>query len=69
MNGFLPPAVSTQAENGIRRSDPESEGMAIRNPINTGSSLSTSWNLPAVGPNKATAAKPEKKPMVAPRSA
>ncbi len=66
--GFLPPVVSTQAENGIRSREPESAGMETRKPIIRGVSSMTSLKRLAVGPNRATAAKPTKKPRVAPKS-
>src|SRR3972149_11209233 len=65
INGLRPPVVSTQAPKGIRNNEPDREGMATRKPIITGLNPITSLNLCAVGPNKATAAKPMKKPSVA----
>ena len=61
-----PPVVSTQAENGIRSSEPDSAGIATRNPTDIALSCIASLNRAAVGPNSATAAKPTKNPIVAP---
>ena len=66
-NGLRPPVVSTQAEKGMRSSEPESMGMATSKPTNTGLSCMTSLNLCAVGPYNDTAAKPMKNPNVAPK--
>ncbi len=67
-NGLRPPVVSTQAEKGMRSSEPDSAGMAIRKPTAMGDRCIASWKRPAVGPNRATAAKPTKNPRVAPKS-
>jgi len=64
--GFLPPVVSTQAEKGILKREPDRAGVATRNPTMTGPRSMTSWMLFAVGANNETAAKPTKKPRVAP---
>src|SRR5215470_2888709 len=64
-NGLRPPVVSTHAENGIRSSDPESAGAETRKPTMIGDRCITSWNLLAVGPNRATAANPAPNPRVA----
>src|SRR3989304_3553859 len=64
--GFRPPAVSTQGANGILRNDPESDGIATRNPTCSGVSPRVCLMAAAVGPNNATAAKPIKNPSVAP---
>src|SRR5512134_2048818 len=64
--GFLPPVVSTQAEKGIRRREPEREGTATRKPISSGVRSRIPLRLFAVGPNRETAAKPMKNPRVAP---
>src|SRR5215469_14051638 len=64
-NGLRPPLVSTHAENGMRKSDPVSDGTATRNPRASGPSPITCWNRLAEGPNRATAAKPTKNPSVA----
>src|ERR1019366_5684811 len=64
-NGLRPPLVSTHAENGIRSSEPESEGAATRKPRASGPSPMTFWKRFADGPKRATAAKPTKKPSVA----
>ena len=66
--GFRPPMVSTQAENGILRSDPESSGAATAKPRSTGDRPMPAWSFCAIGPKRATAAKPTKKPSVAPTS-
>src|SRR3972149_2214147 len=63
-NGLRPPVVSTQAENGMRRSEPDSEGAATSNPTWAGVRPIRSLNSLAVGPNSATAANPKKKPSV-----
>src|SRR3990170_2002387 len=67
-NGFLPPVVSTQAEKGIRSSDPEKEGAATSSPTSSGDSPRIPFRIFAVGPKRETAAKPTKKPRVAPAS-
>ena len=64
-NGFLPPVVSVQAENGMRNNDPDKAGAEIKNPTNTGLRCITSLIMLAVVPNSETAAKPIKKPNVA----
>lgn len=64
--GFLPPAVSTHAPNGILNSDPVSEGIATSRPTIAGVSSIASLNLIAVGPYRETAANPKKNPIVVP---
>ena len=49
---FAPPVVSTHAENGIRSSDPESEGAATRKPRASGPSPMTFWKRFADGPKE-----------------
>src|SRR5690606_18515204 len=66
--GLRPPVVSTHAEKGIRSNEPDSAGAATKKPTIMGLSSMTSWNRFAVGPNRATAAKPIKKPSVAAKS-
>ena len=52
----------------MRYKEPDRDGIAISSPNNSGSSCITSLKRLAVGPNTATAAKPVKKPTVAPNS-
>ena len=64
--GLRPPVVSTHAENGMRSSDPDRFGMDTSSPAAAGVSLAAVVRNFAVGPKSATAAKPMKKPSVAP---
>src|SRR5512141_1887604 len=66
--GFFPPVVSTHAENGIRRRDPEREGAATRKPTSRGLRPRIPLRFFAVGPKSDTAANPMKNPRVAPAS-
>ena len=51
INGFLPPVVSTQAENGILNKDPDKDGADINNANKIGlRSTNTCLNIATVGP-------------------
>jgi hypothetical protein len=64
-NGLRPPVVSTQAENGIRKSDPDKDGAAIKRPSSVGLKNINSLNRNAIGEKTATAENPKKNAVVA----
>ena len=66
--GLRPPLVSTVAENGILRMEPDKFGMEIRRPTILGDRFRASLKSKAAGPNRDTAAKPIKNPRVAPHN-
>ncbi len=65
--GFFPPALSTQAPNGILRSEPVSWGAATRKPSRVAEIPSADLKFEPSGLISATAVNPTKKPKVAPK--
>lgn len=69
LKDFRPPFTSTDAPNGIRRREPESDGTATRRPTSAGVRPMTSVRALAVGPKREIDIAPKKKPRVAARRA
>src|SRR3972149_608628 len=65
--GCRPPAVSTHAANGILSNDPESDGIATRNPTCSGVSPRVCLMAAAGGAQQSTPPHTQKKQKAAPK--